>query len=644
MVQVRRFDEKSAELYKVGKNLELPHLCIGQEAIGVGACYNLRDDDFVMPSHRDRAVYFLHGMPIDKYMAGKFGRIDGPARSKDHPHHVGDTKLGILPMGGVLGSAIPISVGVALASKLRKTEQVTLCFFGDSTTNRGDFHEGVNLAAVLKLPIVFICQNNLYALSTHISRAMAIEDIAERAKAYGIPGVVVDGNNVTAVYETVQMAISRARIQEGPTLIECKTYRWAAHCEHPHYYPDFRPQEEIEHWKSRDPIQNLETLLLEKEILTKEAIAEIEKEAASTLEDAVSYADQSPWPTPEEALHNVYAVGPKVLEPEVTGVKTITYAQAINEALREEMRKDDTVFLLGEDIGAFGGIFGVTKGLYEEFGPDRVIDTPVSESAIVGAGAGAALVGMHPVVEVMFADFLTIAMEQFANYAAKFSYMHDGDESVPLVVRTAIGSGGGGACHHSQSPEAWFFNVPGLKIIMPSTPYDAKGLLKTAIHDNNPILFFEHRALYSVEGPVPEAEFKIPLGKADIKKNGTDLTIVAIGVMVSKALSAATHLAENYGISCEVIDPRTLIPLDRETIIQSVKKTRKLLIAHEAPKTGGIGGEITSIVAEEALSDVDTIIRVAAPDTPIPFSPPLERFYIPDEKKIINAIMKVFNK
>lgn len=325
-------------------------------------------------------------------------------------------------------------------------------------------------------------------------------------------------------------------------------------------------------------------------------------------------------------------------------MREITYRDALREALREEMLQDETVFVLGEDVGRYWkGAFKVTKGLAEEFGDERVRDTPISESAIIGVATGAAITGMRPIAEIMFGDLSALAMDQIANQAAKLTYMFGGQTKVPLVIRMPFGAGVNVAAHHSQSLEAWFLHVPGLKIAMPSTPYDAKGLLKTAIRDDNPVMFFEHKLLYNIKGPVPEEEYTVPLGVADVKRKGEDVTIVATLYMVHKSLAAAEELSKEE-ISVEVVDPRTLIPLDKQAIINSVKKTGRIVIVTEDCKTGGVSAEIAAVVAEEAIDYLDAPVkRVAEPDTPIPFSPPLERFVIPDEKKIIGAVKEVIH-
>jgi len=328
-------------------------------------------------------------------------------------------------------------------------------------------------------------------------------------------------------------------------------------------------------------------------------------------------------------------------------MQELTFGEAINQALHEEMARDERVYVIGEDVRVGygrGGVFGVTNGLFDKFGPDRVIDTPISESAIAGTSVGAALLGMRPVAEIMFSDFLPLAMDHIANSAAKMHYAYAGEATVPVVFRMAFGGGVGAAMHHSQSPEAWIANVPGLKVVMPSTPSDAKGLMKSAIRDDNPVVFFEHKFLYSrLKGPVPEEEYLIPLGKADVKRTGEDLTIIATGAMVHQALTAADTLASE-GVKAEVLDPRTLVPLDREAILNSVKKTGRVIIVHEAPVSGGIGGEIAAIIAEEAFYSLDAPIkRVGAPFTPVPASPILEKFYLPNAEKIVRAAKEILH-
>src|SRR5206468_275637 len=426
--------------------------------------------------------------------------------------------------------------------------------------NQGVVHEALNLAAVWKLPIVYLCENNQYALSTATARTTAGESIAARAAAYEIPGVRVDGNNVLAVYEAVREAVTRARRGEGPTLVEAVTYRWGGHSMRANL-PEYRTKEEEREWMERDPIARLRVHLVDQTRATPMRLKELEEAVELELDRAVEFANASPEPTVELMESSVYAPHLEVGEPARGGGREITMAEALNEALHGEMERDKRVFVMGEDVGLIGGIFGVTRGLRERFGEDRVRDTPISEATFVGAGVGAAIAGLRPVVEIQIFDFVALTMDQLVNQAAKFRYMLGGRPTVPLVIRGPQGGGIRLAAQHSQSLEAWFAHVPGLVVVAPATPYDAKGLLVSAIRDDNPVIFLEHKALYATKGAVPEAHYAIPLGKADVKRAGKDVTLVATQAMVSRALAAAADL-EKEGVSVEVIDPRTLVPLD----------------------------------------------------------------------------------
>jgi len=647
----RKFDETLVRLFYEQRSPENPHSNIGQEAVAAGTLYRLRENDWVVPSLRTRLALIMRGVPLKEQFAGAMGKATGPSGGRSTSHHLGDNTRGILGTTGLVGSHIPEATGVALACKLRKMDSLVVCFFGDGASNRGDFHEGLNFAGLKKLPIIFVVENNQYAEWTPIKHHLPIKNIADRASSYGFPGVVVDGMDVLAVYSAAEEAISRAREGEGPTMIECKTYRFRDHCEG---FQDGRPKEEVNEWMRRDPVKTFENFVLEKGILSKEEVAKMNSELQAQIDEAVRFGEDSPWPDSSIGLTEVYAPehpAEELAPPSVLGKREITMGKAINEALREELKRDPNVFLLGEDIGPeaigpgippMGGTWPPTEGLPLEF-PSRLISTPISESEIIGASVGAALVGMRPVPEIMYADFLAIAMDQLANTAAKMRYNYGGKASVPMVVRAPFGAIGE-AMHHSQSTEAWLMNVPGLELVMPSTPYDAKGLLKASIRDDNPVVFFEHKRLYTIKGPVPDGEYIIPLGKADVKRNGSDVTVVATGLMVHRALGAATKLSEK-GIGVEVVDPRTLRPLDTRTIIDSVKRTGRLVIVHEAPKFGGFGAEIAAQVAEEALDYLDApIVRVAAPESPVPFSPPLEKNYVPSEERIVIAVLKLLRK
>jgi len=649
MMRIRKFEEKYMDLLMRDIAKGASHLYIGQEAVAVGAIAAIRKDDYITSTHRGHGHCIAKGADLKLMMAELLGKATGYCKGKGGSMHVADVSSGNLGATGIVGSNIPVATGAALSIKMRKSDQVVLCFFGDGAANTGAFHESLNLAAIWKLPVIYICENNLYGMSVSVKRAFPFEDIAERAKGYNIPGVIADGMDVLNVKETVEKAVERARRGEGPTLVECKTYRYYGHSlSDPRRY---RTKEEEEYWKSRDPIINFSKKLIDAGILTEEKLKMLEEEVVREINEAEQFALNSPYPSPESAYEDVYTdiyVDPKTSIRDLSTAKKmglkmrkINYRQALNEALREEMLRDERVFIMGEDVGIYGGAYGVTRGLYDEFGPERVRDTPISEAAIAGAAAGAAMTGMRPVAEIMYIDFITLAMDQIVNIAAKNRYMFGGKSIVPVVYRTQGGAGRGIAAHHSGSLEAWFIHSPGIFVVMPSTPFDAKGLLKTCIRDNNPILFIEHKMLYNVEGEVPDIEYTIPLGVADVKRVGTDVTIIAYSRMVHTALEAAEELAKE-GIEAEVIDPRTLKPLDINTIINSVKKTHRAIVVHEACKTCGFGAEIASLIMEEAFDYLDApVIRVAGADVPIPMSPVLEEEVIPSKKKIIDAVKKI---
>jgi len=642
MLKIRVFEEKVAEMFDKAMLPRWSHLYIGEEAVAVGVCLALGETDNITSTHRGHGHLIAKGGSLKEMMCEIAGREPGYCRGKGGTMHIASLELGDLGAISIVGGGIPPAVGAALSAKMRRTDQVVACFFGDGAANQGAFHEGLNMAALWQLPVVFVCENNLYAISTAQRRATSVENIADRACAYGVPGVVVDGNDVRAVYEAAKEAVERARAGEGPTLIECKTYR----C-HGHSTSDsgltYRSEEEIETWRKKDPIDRARKVLLKDGILTEKENERIRKDLEAEAEEAMEFALNAPIPEPEELFEDLFAPPYEADESRAREpFAEMTYLQAINEALREEMERDANVFMAGEDIAVLGGNFGVTKGLLERFGEERVWDTPISENGIVGIGIGAALTGMRPIVEIMFVDLMGLCADQVVNLAAKIRYMTGGQVKLPLVIRTPCGGGLCAGATHSQSLEAWFYHVPGLKVVMPSTPYDAKGLLKTAIREDNPVLFIEHKGLYGAKGMVPEAEYTIPLGKADIKREGDDITVVATSKMVVTALGAAEKLARE-GIEIEVIDPRTLVPLDTETILNSIKKTGKLVILEEATKRGSVGADIASIVVEQAFDYLDApIVRLGAPSVPFPFSPYLERLMIPAEEDLIKAVIETF--
>jgi len=649
MLEIRYFEEKVMDLLSRDVVKGASHLYAGEEAVAVGACAAIRKDDYITSTHRGHGHCIAKGGDLKRMLAELCGKATGYCKGRGGSMHIADVSAGNLGATGIVGSNIPVATGASLSIKLRKTDHVVLCFFGDGAVNTGAFHESLNMAAIWNLPVVYVCENNLYGMSVSTKRAFPFEDIAERAKGYNIPSVIANGMDVLNVKEVVGKAVERARRGEGPTLVECKTYRYYGHSRSdPRIY---RTKEEERAWRAKDPINNFADRLIEEGILTHEKVKNLEELVAKEIQEAEEFALSSPYPLVESLYDDVYTEiynDPSSSIKDLSTAKrmglkmrVITYRQALNEALREEMHRDERVFIMGEDVAIYGGAYGVTKGLYEEFGPERVRDTPISEAAIAGAAAGAAMTDIRPVAEIMYIDFSTIAMDQIVNIAAKNRYMFGGKSIVPVVYRTEGGAGRGIAAHHSGSLEAWYVHSPGIFVVMPSTPFDAKGLLKTCIRDENPVMFIEHKVLYNTEGDVPEREYTVPLGVADVKREGVDITIVAYSRMALLALEAAEELAKE-GVEAEVIDPRTLKPLDINTIVNSVKKTNRVVVVHEGYKTCGVGAEITTQIMEKAFDHLDApVTRVAGADVPIPMSPVLEDAAIPSKKKIIDAVREI---
>jgi 2-oxoisovalerate dehydrogenase E1 component len=660
MWEIRMFEDKVYELLGLNVIKGASHLYAGEEAVAVGAISTLNDDDLITSTHRGHGHCHARGATLaktedarqehyNKMMAELCGRATGYCLGRGGSMHIADVEKGNLGATGIVGGNIPVATGAALAQKMQDTGRVVLCFFGDGASQTGNFHESLNLAGLWRLPVVFIVENNLYGMSVPLQSAAAKLDIADRACAYEMPGEVVDGMDILAVREAVGRAVERARSGEGPSLIECKTYRWYGHSRSdPRKY---RTKEEEAAWKARDPIPNLAARLVEAGIATEAEVDEIEEQVEQAIEEATNFALNSPTPPVEELEMYVYAPFKWTEEDYARerrlrelcrdggpGTRKIPYRQALQEAAREEMMRDPDVFIMGEDVGLYGGAYGATRGLFDEFGGERVRDTPISEATIGGAAVGAAMAGMRPIAEIMYVDFTPLAMDQIANQGAKNRYMFGGKTIVPMVIRTEGGAGRSIAAHHSQSLEALWTHFPGIYVVMPSTPYDAKGLLKAAIRDDNPVMFIEHKMLYGVEGYVPEEDYVIPFGVADVKREGADVTVITYSRMVHRALEAAEKLADE-DVSVEVIDLRSLKPLDVDTIAASVKKTGRVVGVTEGYKTGSFISELAMVIQEQLFDWLDApIVRVCAADVPVPMSEPLEDAAIPSVERIVAGI------
>ena len=664
MMEIRALENNIANLLSKAVLKGASHLYAGQEAVAVGAVGALRQDDLITSTHRGHGHAHAHGdsaalspeekqAHFNKMMAEVLGRSGGYCRGKGGSMHIADVAHGNLGATGIVGGNIPVAVGAALAQKLQGSDRVVLCFFGDGAANTGNFHEALNLASLWDLPVIFVVENNLYAMSVPWAKASKMPRIADRSRAYGIPGETVDGMSVLEVRRAVAQAAERARSGQGPTLIEALTYRWYGHS---HSDPRaYRTREEEAEWKQRDAIKKLKSDLETVGMLAETEFDSLEEGVQNKLDEAMNFSEDSPAPDPDELYTDLYAPS-KITQEDIeserqlrqrvradASMRQISYAQAIQEALREEMLRDPTVFVMGEDVGLYGGAYGATRGLWEEFGEWRVIDTPISEATIGGAAVGAAMAGMRPVSEIMYVDFTPLAMDQIANQGAKNRYMFGGKTIVPMVVRTEGGAGRAIAAHHSQSLESLWTHFPGIYVVMPSTPYDAKGLLKASIRDDNPVMFIEHKMLYKEKGPVPEEEYIIPLGVADVKRPGKDLTLVTYSRMVLRALEAAEILSQE-GIDAEVIDLRTLKPLDINTVVASIKKTGRLVGVTESYQNTSFINEVMAQVNELAFDWLDAPMeRLAAANVPVPRAEVLEDLAIPNVQRILTACRKVMS-
>jgi 2-oxoisovalerate dehydrogenase E1 component len=647
MQLIRQSEEQLARSHQRGLIHGACHTYVGQEAIAVGVCAHLLRDDVVFSTHRGHGHALAKGMPPRDLMAELFGRAPGCSRGRGGSMHLFAPDIGMMGTSGIVGPCILQAAGAGYSFKLLRTERVAVAFFGDGAVNNGAFHEGLNLASIWKLPVLFVCENNQFATEVPFRYAAGNPSVAVRGAVYGMPGIEVDGNDVEAVYETSGEAIRRARSGGGPTLLECKTYRTRAHSEGMGDFT-YRTREEVEEWKTRCPIRRLRDRLglpfrdptSGNGDRTTCAIDAIDAEVAALVAEDHRFAEASPWPDPATATTHVYAAASpgRLNKPDLPATRQITYMKATHEALAEEMAKNPRIFVFGEGIGKRGGNFKSTEGLYDLYGPERLCDTPISERGFVGLACGAAMTGTRPVVDFMFADFILDSVGEVLNQIAKMQYMSSGRLTMPLLLRGCVGIGHSAATHHSGNYYPMYAHFPGLRVVVPSTPYDAKGLLKRALNCDDPVLFLEHRELLGTKGPVPEEEYEIEFGKAAVVREGRDVTVVALALMVRRTLEACDRLAAK-GISVEVIDPRTVSPLDTETIVQSVHKTGRLLIVDEAFAPFGLGAEVAARVIDGGFDDLDAPIRrLHGAFTPTPYSPALEKAVVPQVEDIERAI------
>jgi 2-oxoisovalerate dehydrogenase E1 component len=638
MLIIRGFEQRVSTLYRDGEVPGFVHLSIGQEATAVGACWPLRATDPITSTHRGHGHCLAKGLDPLGMFAELMGKDQGTNRGRGGSMHIADPTLGIFGANGIVAAGLPIAVGAATAAQLRADNSVAVAFFGDGASAQGAFHEAMNLAAVWELPVIFFCENNGYAEFSPAATQHAAS-LELRAAGYGIRYVAVDGNDVAATATVMAELVTGAREGQGPAVVEATTYRW-----HGHYEGDpqrYRTPEEVAEWEARDPLLAHESRLRSAGV-GDDDIKALESSVDEELDAAVGAARRLASPHVATLHDFVVRARPARSEPAqpADDAPVFRTMDAIRSALQAELAQDDRVFVAGIDVGAGGNVFGLTRGLADEFGA-RVRDTPISETAIIGLGVGAAMAGMRPVIEMMYLDFLGVCFDQLLNQAAKLPFMTGGAAEMALTVRTQFGAGRSSGSQHSQSLEVLLAHIPGLTVVMPSTPADTYGLLRAAISDPNPVIFIENRLLYGMKGPQPPSDYILPIGTSAIVRSGTDVTVVSVSRMVHEAVAAAQLVGEE-GISVEVIDLRTVAPLDMVPILDSVHKTSRLLIAHEAVVPFGIGAEIAATVAREGFWDLDAPIeRIGAAATPPPYAPDLERAWLPDRATIADAIRRL---
>lgn len=632
ILKPRLIEEKMLSQLRQGK-ISKWFSSFGQEAISVGVALAMKEDEFILPMHRNLGIFTGRDLPLKQLFLQFQGKENGFTKGRDRSFHFGTKKHHLVGMISHLGPQLGIADGIALASKIGDEKKATIVFCGDGGASEGDFHEALNVASVWDLPVIFAIENNAWGLSTPSREQFRCKQFTDKAIGYGMPAedaIQVDGNNIIEVYNAVKNAAESIRKRPRPMMIEFMTFRIRGHEEASgtKYYPDGL----IESWEKKDPVDNFEAWLFQQGVINDEQIAEIRSSLKQEISDALkeSQAEADITPDTEREMHDVYApFANQEIAPAGNEKSEKRFIDAVSDALSQSMQKHPKLVLMGQDIAEYGGVFKVTEGFVERFGKERVRNTPLCESAIVGSGLGLSIMGWKAMVEMQFADFVTCGFNQIVNNLAKLHYRWE--EKADVVVRMPTGAGVAAGPFHSQSNEAWFFHTPGLKVVYPAFPSDAKGLLCQAFEDPNPVIFFEHKALYrSVSEKIPDDYYTLPFGKARMVKEGNQLSIVTYGLGVHWAIE---YLDKHPEISADLIDLRTLLPLDTETIYASVRKTGKVIILHEDCITGGIGGEISSLIMENCFEHLDApVLRCGSLDTPVPFNANLEKNFLANNR------------
>ena len=623
----RRIEEKMLILLRQGR-ISKWFSGWGQEAISIGAVNALASDEFILPMHRNLGIFTGKNMPLERLFAQFQGKELGFTKGRDRSFHFGSIEHHVVGMISHLGPQLALADGIGLAHKLANEKKVTLVFSGDGASSEGDFHEGLNVAAVWKLPVIFVVEHNGYGLSTPSEEQFAFQYFTEKGPGYGMEAVRIQGNNVLEVYDTILRLAEDLRENPRPVLVEAITFRMRGHEEASgtKYVPKFM----MEEWGQLDPVDRYEDYLISIGVLNEALKETLNTKIKTQINDAleIAFAEEAVEAQVEKELGDVYAPWTQSVQAPGSTQTDKRFIDAISDGLRQSMEKYPNLVLMGQDIGDYGGVFKITDGFKAQFGGDRVRNTPLCESAIIGAGLGLSIKGYKAMVEMQFADFVSVGFNQIVNNLAKIHYRWG--QNADVVIRMPTGAGTAAGPFHSQSNEAWFFHTPGLKIVYPSNPHDAKGLLNAALEDPNPYLYFEHKLLYrSISGPVPDNYYTVEIGKAALAATGTQVSIITYGMGVHWA----TKAVEELGISADILDLRTLLPWDQEAVAATVKKTGKVIFLHEDTLTGGIGAEICAWISEHCFSWLDApVMREASLDTPVPFAPNLEKQFLPTDR------------
>jgi pyruvate dehydrogenase E1 component beta subunit/2-oxoisovalerate dehydrogenase E1 component len=645
MMRVRAFEQACAEAYTQEKIRGFLHLYDGEEAIAAGVIPVLEPRDRIVATYREHGHALMRGVPMNAVMAEMFGKQSGCSGGRGGSMHLFDRAANFYGGNAIVGGGLPLAVGLALADHMRKEDGVTACFFGEGAAAEGEFHESLNLAALWNLPVLFVCENNRYAMGTALDLSESETDIHLKAQSYRIASEIVDGMDVVAVEVAARRAIAAIRETGKPFFLECRTYRFRAHSMFDAQL--YREKAEVEAWKDKDPIQRLRAWAESAGLLHPEDVARMDSEIAAEVQAAVAFAEAAPWEPVEDLTKHVCATErPPAPAPQslTAPPQETTYREAMRQAIRDAMHRDERVFLMGEDVGHYGGCYAVSKGLLDEFGPERIRDTPLSEAGFTGAGLGAAMAGMRPIVELMTVNFSLLALDQILNSAATIRHMSGDQFGCPLVIRMATGAGRQLAAQHSHSLEGWYAHIPGLRILAPATVEDARGMLWTALQEPDPVLIFEHVMLYNRTGLLSPDAGAVDIDKAAIRRPGKDVTLITYGGSLWKTLEAADTLARE-GIEAEVLDLRVLRPLDEAAIIASVRRTRRAVMVDEGWRSGSLAAEIGMRIVEQAFYDLDApLARVCSEEVPVPYPRHLEEAALPQPAKIVAAVKAMLGR